>query len=164
MESGDWESAGAVLDKVQRFGARKMKLIVGLLSDYLSDGQANFVANLTDERENLKGRIEQFRRGDYQDIPSLANKLTPPATCSMVSSLLTLNDPGKYFFCKDRLIKRIQRFDPKFSWNEQHIQAREIQYVNDLAGRVSERLSAEGWERKLEILLLGRLTRWLNQS
>ncbi len=165
MESGDWESAGAVLDKVLNdSGARKMKLYswdYGLLSDYLSitDGQANFarkVANLTDERENLKGRIEQFldfilsegRLSGYTKSGE-RRKLTPPATCSMVSSLLTLNDPGKYFFCKDRLIKRtIQRFDPKFSWNEQHIQAREIQYVNDLAGRVSERLSAEGWEPK----------------
>ena len=71
-------------------------------------------------------------------------------TCSMVSFLLALNDPDKYLALQSsRLIKRIiERFDPEFSWNKQHIQAHEIEYMNDLAGRVSKRLSAEGWEPK----------------
>ncbi len=162
MESGDWELAGNAL--VQNFiksGSpimRRTKLVswpFTLHSNYLSapDDKANFarkVANLTDESESesLERRIEQFL--DFFKESGKREPVSQAVTCSMVSFLLALNDSDKYLVLQSsRLIKRIvERFDPEFSWNEQQIQTHEIEYMNDLAGRVSKRLSAEGWEPK----------------
>ncbi len=161
MESRNWELAGnALVQDVIKSGSpirRRMKLVswpFPLQSNYLSapDDKANFarkVANLTDESESesLERRIEQFL--DFFKESGKREPVSQAVTCSMVSFLLALNDSDKYLVLHSRLIKRIvERFDPEFSWNKQHIQAREIRYVNDLAKRVSERLSDEGWEPK----------------
>ena len=162
MESEDWESAGNALVKdFMQSGSpimRRTKLVSWpFLHSKLfvtPDDKANFaqkVANLTNESESgsLERRIEQFL--DF--FEKAGNPLLRGPVCSMVSFLLALNDPDKYLVLKIEATERIiKRFDPEFPWNKQHSPAHEIEYMieymNDLAGRVSKRLSAEGWEPK----------------
>ena len=103
------------------------------------------MAKLIDETLPLEQRTEQFF-DFFSQLPE-ENQLSAAATRSIVSFYLTLNDPKKYLFLKTQEIARIiKRFDPRFCWDKQHIQAHEIEYINELAGRLLERLGEEGWD------------------
>ena len=158
MESGDWESAGDALVKDFVKGTpatKKLDLMGWEYSTYKNyfpnpDDEANFaqkVATLVDENEPLERRIDQFL--DFFKESGIQKPLPRARTCSAVSLFLALNDSDGHLASQFRRIKQVvQRFNPEFSWDSQHIQASEIEYVNDLAKRVLERLSAEGWEPK----------------
>ncbi len=136
LESKEWKSAGAAL-----LGLLTTKLpsisspqnivgwrYIGPIKNLSEDELTNFaleVAKLTDESLPLEQRTDQFLTF-FSQLPE-KSQLSPAATRSIVSFYLTLNDPTKYLFLKTQEIGRIiKRFDPKFSWDTQHIQAHEI--------------------------------------
>ncbi len=158
LDSKNWSSAGIALRDLLTTklpSINKPQNIVGWryiepINNLDEDDLSNFgmeVANLVDEALPLDQRIEQFLNF-FSAMPE-TNQLQPAATRSIVSFYLTVNDPNRYLFLKTQEIARIlKRFDPKFSWEAKHIKANEIEYVNDVAGRLFERLDEEGWEPK----------------
>ena len=158
MVSEDWEAAGAAV--VELFSRRlpsinKPQNLVGWrYADYIRKLPKNVlpefareVGKLVDEDSPLQQRIDRFFAFFDQQPAEL--RPNPPATRSIASFYLTLENPGKFFFLKSREIKKIcRRFNPKFNWDSKGIQATEIEYLNQLGRRLFERLRLEKWGPK----------------
>lgn len=106
------------------------------------------VGSLLDERLPLEKRVADFVVV-LRTLVGAASASFPALSRSIATFALTLSDPNAHLFLKTNEIEKAVRFfDQSFRWKKGGLDATELELIEELAHRLFERLTAEGWRPK----------------
>lgn len=158
LESGGWLDAGnaaiALLSTPLAHGDRKPQNIVGwryvgVLRELDDAGRGAFgqlLAALLDEGADLEQRVGDFV-GALREIVEPKNRLLPAAQRSITGFFLAVSEPTRHIFLKTHEMGRaLAKLDPSFRWDSSGLTGGNVVRVEQLARRLFDRLTADGYE------------------